>query len=216
LLSHNVRRNANQRSLAFLDNGRLHFFKMSKWTAQFTRRSINCCQIAWSCKCSNLPRPTGWSSVQLGFRDFPPLPPSVSLPLSPPLTLSLALPVLHSLNSLTFLGKVSLNKGTVNKEGRLCGLCLFKWLCFSYSVSLPVAIVLGIVSGILALLIVTCCCCCCCCCTCCKSRRPQFISGESDHGKLCFNLGCNSNVLICLPNLFRQLQMLYIKYVVSR
>ncbi|KAK2179879.1 hypothetical protein NP493_467g02021 [Ridgeia piscesae] len=40
--------------------------------------------------------------------------------------------------------------------------------------SLPVAIVLGIVSGILALLIVTCCCCCCC--TCCKSRRPQFIS----------------------------------------
>ncbi|KAI0238280.1 hypothetical protein LSAT2_011063 [Lamellibrachia satsuma] len=43
------------------------------------------------------------------------------------------------------------------------------------ALSLPVAIVLGILNVIIGLLLITCCCCCCCC-ACCKNRRPAAIT----------------------------------------
>ncbi|KAI0233042.1 hypothetical protein LSAT2_016688 [Lamellibrachia satsuma] len=45
----------------------------------------------------------------------------------------------------------------------------------TFCLSLPVAIVLGILNVIIGLLLITCCCCCCCC-VCCKNRRPAIIA----------------------------------------
>lgn len=79
---------------------------------------------------------------------------------------------------LSVLSEVS----EVNVDGKICvcGTDLCDANCNGVAIgpvclSIPVAVVLGIVGSIFSLLLVTCCCCCCCC-ACCKSRRPHIVT----------------------------------------
>ncbi|KAI0224413.1 hypothetical protein LSAT2_024577 [Lamellibrachia satsuma] len=79
---------------------------------------------------------------------------------------------------LSVLSEVS----DVEVDGKLCacGTDLCDANCSGVAIgtlclSLPVAIVLGILNVIIGLLLITCCCCCCCC-VCCKNRRPAAIT----------------------------------------